>query len=325
MTKPTTAPSKVTELAPIDRNAIAATYARIKPLIRRTPVIEIAASDLGLGGAALTFKLELLQHAGSFKARGAFANLTGRNPPKAGVAAASGGNHGAAVAFVAGRLSIPATIFVPKIASPAKIALIESCGAKVVVDGDTYADALARCDAFIADSGALSIHAYDQAETILGQGSVGIEFETQAPQLDTVLVAVGGGGLIAGIAAWYEGRARIVGAEPATSNALHAALAAERPVDVDVSGIAADSLGARRVGTRVFPIARAFVEGVALVPDDAIRAAQALLWRALRIVAEPGGAAALAALMCGAYKPAKSERIGVLVCGGNTTAVDFAR
>jgi threonine dehydratase len=317
--------SKVTTLAPIDRSTIAPTYNRIRGYIRRTPVIEVAAEDFGLGGAPLTLKLELLQHAGSFKARGAFANLLARKVPKAGVAAASGGNHGAAVAYAAGKLGIKATIFVPSIASPAKIQRIRDFGADLVVGGDRYVDALAACEAFMRDKGAMGVHAYDQPETLLGQGTVGLELEAQAPGLDTVLVAVGGGGLIGGIAGWYEGRTRIVGVEPATSKALHAALEAGRPVDVDVAGIAADSLGARSVGDRMFPLARAFVEGVALVPDDAIRAAQEILWRNLRIVAEPGGAAALAALMSGAYKPAKSERIGVLVCGGNTTAVDFTR
>jgi len=317
--------ANVTRLQPINRDSIAATHNRIREHVRRTPVIEVAAADLGLAGAPLTLKLELLQHAGSFKARGAFANLMTRKVGKAGVAAASGGNHGAAVAYAAGRLGVPATIFVPAIASPAKIQRIRDFGATLVVEGERYADALARCEAFMAETGAMGVHAYDQPETLLGQGTLGLELETQARDLDTLMVAVGGGGLIGGLAAWSEGRTRIVGVEPEASRALHAALAAGKPVDVEVGGIAADSLGARRVGDRMFPIARAYVDRVALVTDDAIRKAQAVLWQSLRIVAEPGGAACLAALLGGSYKPGMSERVGVLVCGGNTTAVDFTR
>jgi threonine dehydratase len=310
---------------PITREAIAAAYNRIRGYVRRTPVIEIDGRDIGVTTERLVLKLELFQHAGSFKARGAFTNLVMREVPKAGVAAASGGNHGAAVAFAARRLGVEASIFVPEIASPAKIACIRELGARLVVAGAQYTDALARCEAFIAESGAMSVHAYDQPETLLGQGTVGLELETQAPGLDTLLVAVGGGGLIGGIAAWSEGRLRIVGVEPLTSCALHAALEAGRPVDVEVAGIAADSLGARRVGELMLPIARDIVDRVVLVDDDAIREAQSRLWTALRVVAEPGGAAALAALVSGAYRPAERERVGVLVCGGNTTAVDFGR
>lgn len=317
--------SKLRPATTIDRDAIAATHEKIRGHIRRTPVIEVVAADLGLAGAPLVLKLEYLQHAGSFKARGAFSNLLTRTVPKAGVAAASGGNHGAAVAYAASQLGVPAKIFVPAISSPAKIQRIRDFGAELVVEGEHYADALARCEAFMAQSGAMGVHAYDQPETLLGQGTVGLELETQARGLDTILIAVGGGGLIGGMAAWDAGRTRIVGVEPETSCALHAALAAGKPVDVSVSGLAADSLGAKRVGERMFPIARAFVDRVVLVSDDAIRAAQATLWRGLRIAAEPGGVAALAALLSGAYEPDKSERVGVLVCGANTTAVDFDR
>jgi threonine dehydratase len=309
----------------ISRDAIAATYNRIRSHVRKTPVIECAGADFGIDAGQVTFKLEHLQHAGSFKTRGAFANLVLRDVPKAGVTAASGGNHGAAVAYAASKLGRKATIFVPKISSPAKIQRIRDFGADLVVEGERYADALAACEAHTKKTGALGIHAYDQPETLLGQGTVGLELEAQAPNIDTLLVAVGGGGLIGGIAAWYEGRIRIVGVEPATSNALFAALAAQMPVDVEVSGLAADSLGARRVGSLMFPIARAYVDQVVLVGDDAIAEAQRLLWRTIRQVLEPGGAAAFGALLCGAYRPAKGERVGVLLCGANTTAVDFSR
>jgi threonine dehydratase len=309
----------------VNPNAITETYARIKGYVRRTPAIDIDGAELGLAAEALTLKLELLQHAGSFKARGAFANLTGQAVPAAGVAAASGGNHGAAVAFAAQKLGHAAHIFVPTISSPAKIERIRSYGADLVIDGSRYAEALERCQSFIAQTGALSVHAYDAPLTLLGQGTVGLEFEEQAPNLDTLLVAVGGGGLIGGIAAWYQGRVKVIGVEPETAPTLHAALAAGSPVDVPVSGLAADSLGASRIGSIAFGIARKHVSKSVLVPDDAIRKAQLLLWDRLKIAAEPGGAAVLAALVTGAYAPARGERLGLLICGGNTTAVDFSR
>lgn len=309
----------------VSHHAISETYARIKTFVRRTPILDIDAAELGLADGTLTLKLELLQHSGSFKARGAFANLTGQKVPAAGVAAASGGNHGAAVAFAAQKLGHAAHIFVPTISSPAKIERIRSYGADLVIDGSRYAEALERCQAFIAQTGALSVHAYDAPLTLLGQGTVGLEFEEQAPKLDTLLVAVGGGGLIGGIAAWYQGRVKVVGVEPETAPTLNAALKVGSPVDVSVSGLAADSLGASRIGGIAFDIAREHVAASVLVPDDAIRKAQLVLWDRLKIAAEPGGAAVLAALMTGAYAPARGERVGVLICGGNTTAVDFNR
>ena len=308
----------------IDRDAIAATERLIGPHIRRTPVIEIDGGDVGLAGARLCLKLELLQHAGSFKTRGAFANLLLRDIPKVGVVAASGGNHGVAVAFAARQQGVPARIFVPTISSPAKIARIRDYGADLVVGGERYADALAASEAWAAASGALPVHAFDQRETLLGQGTIGLELEQQAPALDTLLVAVGGGGLIGGIAAWYRGGIKVVGVEPEAAPTLTRALAAGRPVDAEAGGIAADSLAPRRVGERVFPIARRWVERVVLVPDDAIRRAQETLWAALRIVAEPGGAAAVAALLSGGYRARPGERVGVLLSGGNTVAVNFA-
>ena len=309
----------------IGRGEIAATEQLIRPRTRRTPVIEANASDFGLGGSRLSFKLELLQHAGSFKTRGAFANLLSRDIPPAGVVAASGGNHGAAVAYAAMKLGIPAKIFVPGIASPAKIARIRDYGADLVVGGDRYADALAASEAWCAQSGALAVHAFDQRETMLGQGTVGLELESQVPGLDTLLVAVGGGGLIGGIAAWYQGRINVVGVEPEAAPTLTRALAAGRPVDAEAGGIAAESLAPQRIGEQVFPIARRFVERVVLVSDEAIQQAQQALWATLRVVAEPGGAAALAALLSGRYQPRANEHVGVLVSGGNTIAVNFSR
>jgi threonine dehydratase len=301
------------------------TYRLIKARIRRTPVIELDRADFGLDTGPLTLKLELMQHAGSFKTRGAFANLLAREVPKAGVAAASGGNHGAAVAYAAKCLGIQARIFVPSISSPAKIARIESYGATLAVGGERYADALAASETWVAQSGALAVHAFDQRETLLGQGTLGLELEQQSPTIDTLLVAVGGGGLIGGIAAWYRGRIRIVGVEPEAAPTLTRALEAGRPVDAEAGGIAADSLAPKRVGELMFPIAARWVERVALVTDDAIRAAQKALWETARIVAEPGGAAAFAALLSGRYVPAPDERVGVVLSGGNTVAVDFER
>src|SRR5258705_4182815 len=302
---------------------IEATYARIASHIRRTQVVEVDGADFDLNLSALTLKLELLQHAGSFKSRGAFNNLLTRKIPPAGIVAASGGNHGAAVAFAAMKLGIPAKIFVPSVASPAKIQQIQAYGADLVIGGERYADALLASEAWISHSGALPIHAFDQLETLLGQATVGLELEQQAPKLDTLLVSVGGGGLIAGIAAWYCGKIKIIGVEPELAPTLTLAFAAGLPVDVEAGGIVADSLAPRRVGELVFPIAKQFVSGTVLVSDEALREARRTLWKNLRIVAEPGGAAAFAALLSGRYVAQPNERIGVLICGGNTTAVDF--
>jgi threonine dehydratase len=296
----------------------------IRPYVRRTPVIAVDAADLGLSPSPLVLKLELLQHAGSFKTRGAFANLLTRKIPAAGVVAASGGNHGAAVAYAAQRLKVPAKIFVPSVSSPAKIARIRQYGADLSIEGDRYADALAASEVWVEKTGAMPVHAFDQDETLLGQGTLAHELEQQAPDIDTLLVAVGGGGLIAGIAAWYAGRIRVIGVEPFASPTLTKALEAGRPVDAEAGGLAADSLAPQRVGERVFPIAKSYVHNVILVTDDAIRAAQLALWQTLRIVAEPGGAAAFSALLSGSYKPSAKERVGVVISGGNTTAVNFS-
>jgi threonine dehydratase len=308
----------------ITPEAIARCEKLIRPHIRRTPVIEIDPADMGLIADRLYLKLELLQHSGSFKARGAFANLLSREIPPAGVVAASGGNHGAAVAYAAMRLKTPAKIFVPVVSSPAKIERIRSYGADLAIEGDRYADALAASEAWVRKSGAMPVHAFDDNETILGQGTLAAELEEQAAGIDTLLVSVGGGGLIAGIAAWCAGRIKVIGVEPAASPTLTRALEAGHPVDAEAGGLAADSLAPRRVGDRVFPIAQAYVHGVALVTDEAIVASQKTLWDKLRIVAEPGGATAFAALLSGAYAPAREERVGIVISGGNTTAVNFA-
>ncbi|HSE06065.1 MAG TPA: pyridoxal-phosphate dependent enzyme, partial [Methylomirabilota bacterium] len=230
----------------IDRDTIARTYERIAPYIRTTPVVETDGADFGLARFPLTLKLELLQHAGSFKTRGAFANLLTRAIPSVGVVAASGGNHGAAVAYAAMRLGVAARIFVPTVSSPAKIARIRSYRAELVVTGDRYADALAASQAWIAASGALPVHAFDQAETLLGQGTLALELGRQAPDLDALLVSVGGGGLIGGIAAWCGGRPRVIGVEPEAAPTLTRALEAGKPVDAPAGGLAADSLAPRR-------------------------------------------------------------------------------
>jgi threonine dehydratase len=311
---------------PVTPADICEAHARVAAHVRRTPLLRADPGASGASGAAatagVTFKLELLQHAGSFKARGAFHNLLSRQVPAAGVTAASGGNHGVAVALAAGRLGHAARIFVPEIASPVKIAAIRAHGAEVVVGGARYADAQAACDRHAATSGALLVHPFEGAVTVAGAGTVALEWEEDQARLglaplDTVLIAVGGGGLIGGVAAFWADRVKVVGVEPEGSRCLHAALATGHPVDVPVESIAGDSLGARRAGDLAFAIAREAVDHVALVPDEAIRAAQRELWTRYRIAAEPGGAAALAALMVGAYRPVAGERVGVLLCGGN--------
>jgi threonine dehydratase len=306
-----------------DTGRIQRAYDLIRPHIRHTPVVEVAAADFGLPAHVLALKLELLQHGGSFKTRGAFTHLLTRQVPEVGVVAASGGNHGVAVALAARKLGVPAKIFVPSVSSPAKQEQIRRLGAELVIAGERYADALAASKQWIEASGALEVHAYDQLETLTGQGTLGLEMERQCPQLDTLLVAVGGGGLIGGIAAWYRGRIKLVSVEPVTAPTLAKAIAAGRPVDAEAGGVAADSLAPRRVGELMFPLAQSFVSETVLVEDDAIRDAQKALWQNLRIAAEPGGAAAFAAVLSRRYVPTPGERVGVLICGGNTSAVNF--
>jgi threonine dehydratase len=306
----------------ITPDAITRAAARIAPHVRRTPVLDVAVDGVE---QPVTLKLELFQHTGSFKPRGAFNTLLQANVGPGGVAAASGGNHGAAVAYAARQLGHKAKIFVPVISSPAKVARIASYGADVVQQGANYSEALALCEAYIAESGATGVHAYDATSTLEGQGTLGRELEDQAPGLDTVLVAVGGGGLIGGIAAWYQSRVKIVGVEPVTCNTLHASLAAGARVPTKTSGLAADSLGATNVGQLMFEIARDHISEVVLISDDDIRSAQRRGWQDTQLATEPGGAAAFAALLSGAYTPEKDERVGVIVCGANTSLESFAQ
>ncbi|MER9404592.1 threonine/serine dehydratase [Mesorhizobium caraganae] len=307
----------------ITRERIAAMEPRIRPYVRHTPVLRVDMADFDRPPLGVDLKLEYLQHSGSFKARGAFTNLLERPVPAAGVVAASGGNHGAAVAYAAMRLGHKATIFVPEVSPPAKLQRIRGYGAELIVGGARYAEALAASEAFAENTGALQIHAFNQEETLVGQGTLGLEIEQDLPEIDTLLVAVGGGGLIGGIAAWFAGRIRIVAIEPEGAPTLHRAFEAGHPVDAPAEGVAADSLAPKRVGEMMFPIAEAFVERSILVTDDAIIAAQKALWERVRIIAEPGGAAAFAALLSGRYTPAPGERIAVLVCGSNTDLAKF--
>jgi threonine dehydratase len=307
----------------ITPDRIAETERLIRPHIRHTPVLHIDLKDFGGEPRPLALKLESLQHSGSFKARGAFANLLTQPIPACGVVAASGGNHGAAVAYAAMRLGVPATIFLPSVTSPSKVERIRSYAAHLVVAGERYDDALAASEVFARENGALALHAFDAPQTLLGQGTVGCEIDTDLPDIDTLLVAVGGGGLIGGISAWFRGRVRIIAVEPEGAPTLWRALAAGEPVDAEAEGIAADSLAPKRVGKIMFPIAQAFVERAVLISDDDIRAAQRALWDKARVVAEPGGAAAFGALLSGKYTPAPDERVAVLICGANTTAVRF--
>lgn len=307
----------------IGRDRISAAYATIRPYIRRTPVVESAGADFDLS-FPVAFKLESMQVSGSFKARGAFANLLLREIPPAGVAAASGGNHGTAVAYAAMRRGVRAKIFVPTVASPLKIERIRSYGADLVIGGNRYGDTVAACADYCSSSGALNVHAFDQPETMFGTGTIGLEIEEQLPSVETVIAAVGGGGLIGGIASWFAGsRVRVIGVEPHDAPTLTRALEAGEPVDAPADSIARDSLAPARIGSLTFPIAQRHVERVLLVSDDEIRAAQHALWRGLSYVAEPGGAAAFAAVLSGRYSPAEGERVCVVISGGNTPAVSF--
>lgn len=298
---------------------IARVHDIIRPHIRQTPVMLASGSDVGLDAFPLTLKLEFLQHTGSFKSRGAFTNLLTRPVPPAGVVAASGGNHGVAVAYAAMRLGVRARIYVPTVSSPAKIARISAYGAEVVVTGDRYADALAASEIHVRESGAMPVHAFDQIETLLGQGTLARELTEQVPDAASVIVAVGGGGLIGGMALWYAGtNTRVVGVEPVLAPTLTDALKAGKPVDAPAGGIAADSLAPRQVGRLMFPIAQRHIDSVLLVEDEHIVRAQEVLWDVFRLVVEPGGAAAFAALLTRQYRPSPTEQVVVVVCGANT-------
>jgi len=296
---------------------------RIAGHVRATPVLALEPGAFG-SAAALVLKLELLQHAGSFKPRGAFNRVLAATVPTAGVVAASGGNHGVAVAHVARSLGHRAEIFVPAVSAAAKVERIRALGAAVTVGGDVYQDAQDAATARATETGALLVHPYDHPLVVAGQGTMARELDAQAPGIDTVLLAVGGGGLIAGAAAWFGDRVRIVSVEPASIPAMYEARRAGRPVTVAVSGLAADSLGANAIGAVPFAVAAPFVDDAVLVTDDAIRDAQRALWASVRVMAEPGGAAALAAVLSGAYRPAPGERVAVVVCGANVDPTTFA-
>lgn len=298
------------------RKDVEAAWSLIRPHVRRTPVIELPAGSLGLG-SALALKLESLQVSGTFKGRGAFHKLLASKVPAAGIIAASGGNHGVAAAYAARALGHKAEIFVPTISSPAKVARLKSYGAIVHQIGAVYAEARAASEKRAAETGALMVQAYEDPVVFAGAGSVALEFAEQAA-FDTLLVAVGGGGLIAGCAAAIGEGTKVVAVETEGTPTLHEALRAGRPVEVKISGIAADALGASRIGVPNFEVARKLVRESVLVNDDAVRKAQRALWEDLHVVAEPSGATGLAALMAGAYHPASGERVATLICGANT-------
>ena len=293
-------------------------WTRIKPHVLRTPVLET-----DVFGMPLSLKLEQMQHTGSFKARGAMNSLLSMDVPKAGLVAASGGNHGAAVAWAAARLGHRARIYVPELAGEAKINLIRSLGADLIVVPGVYANALEQALAYEKDSGATQIHAFDAPGTVAGQGTVMAEWEEQGLMADTVLIAVGGGGLIGGAMAWLEGRRKLVGVEPFNAPTLTQALEHGPQTTVEVSGLAANALGAKQAGRICYDLARITNTGCVNVEDAAIAEAQHRLWSALRLVVEPAGAAALAALLSGAYRPQKGERLAVLLCGANPAVSPF--
>jgi threonine dehydratase len=306
----------------ISRTEIKDAGRRISTHVRRTPVMALEEGAFGID-ARIFFKLECLQHTGSFKARGAFNCILSSVVPEIGVIAASGGNHGAAVAYAAQKLGHRAEIFVPVITPLNKVDRLRQYGAAINVTGNNYAEALAASRQRASETGAIAIHAYDDPRVLAGQGTLGMELEEQVRGLDSILIAVGGGGLIGGVAAWYQDRARVIAVEPERAPTLHNALAAGQVIEVETGGVAADSLGARQAGELMLPIAQKFVRQVLLVTDDQIVAAQKLLWQQLRLIAEPGGATALAALLAGVYKPHTGERVGVVLCGSNAELATF--
>lgn len=300
----------------ITASDIRAAHDRIGPHLRTTPVVEIDGPSLGLSHPVF-LKLEQLQHTGSFKPRGAFNALLSNTCGRAGVVAASGGNHGAAVAYAAGVLGIPARIFLPEFTVPVKVERVQGFGASTEIIGVDFTQTVAAAQAYADRTGALTVHAYDQPETVAGQGTLGVEIERQLPDLDVLLIAVGGGGLIAGIMAWFENRVKIVAVESEGTTTLAAALEGGPDAEISASGIAASALGAQRIGAIAYDFARLFLHRSVVVSDEAIVDAQRRLWAAARVLAEPGGVTALAALTTGAYLPEPGERVGVLICGAN--------
>jgi threonine dehydratase len=312
-------------VVPVTAEDVAAVHRRVAAHVRQTPVLHVEPAELGLSGEGLrpplVAKLDLLQPTGSFKVRGAVALLTDPSLRDrlrtAGVIAASGGNFGLAVAWAASRLGVAATVVVPASSPRAKLDPIATLGAELVVVDGVYADAFAVAEHRRAASGAVLAHAYDQREVVAGQGTSAWELLASVGELDTLLVACGGGGLLAGTIAAVGDRVRVVAVETHGTATLHAALAAGRPVDVEVAGAAASSLGARRIGDHAWAV-RDQLAGALLVSDAEVATAQRRLWQTARLVAEPGGAVALAALTSGRYRPRVDERVGVILCGANT-------
>lgn len=301
----------------VNPQTIAQARQRIAGDVRRTPLLRLPGEQLGVPGVALWLKLEHLQIGGSFKARGMFNRMRSHTVPPAGVVVASGGNAGIAVAQAAKALGVPCEVFLPELSTAAKRAALADLGAKVVVAGAAYSDALAACLARQQATGALLMHAYDQPEVVAGAGTLAAEIEEEAGLPSRILVSVGGGGLIGGIAAWCASRCRVEALEPVGSPTLHAARAAGEPVDVAVAGLAADALGARRIGSIAWAVAQQHVAASHLLPEAAIREAQQLLWRELRLAVEPAAALPLAALRCGAVQPTQGEAVALVLCGAN--------
>lgn len=301
----------------VDPDQIVEAGARIARYARVTPTLVLEDGIWGASGR-LALKLELLQQTGSFKLRGAFNRMLSQQIPESGVIAASGGNHGLAVAHAARVLGHHAEIFVPEVVSAAKLELLRGLGAEVRVVGGVYSDALAAAERRASETGGISVHAYDQPEVVAGQGTVAMELVRQLPEVDTCLVAVGGGGLLAGVTGWFKKTVRVVAVEAEGCATLAAALTAGEPVDIEVGGLAADSLGATRIGEIAFRTATEFAVESVVVPEDQIVRAQRALWDHARVLAELGGAAALAAVISGAYKPERGEVVAAIVCGGNT-------
>lgn len=301
----------------IGRSQIEQAAARIAPDVRRTPLWQLPGSALGLEVAEVWLKLEQLQVSGSFKARGMFNRMRALPVPSAGVVIASGGNAGIAVACAAQALQVPCEVFLPQVSTAAKRAKLARLGARVTVEGAVYPEAFQACLSRQRETGALLMHAYDQPEVVAGAGTLALEIESEAGLPDRVLVSVGGGGLVAGMAAWIESRCQVDALEPSLAPTLHAARAAGQPVDVNVAGVAADSLGARRIGDIAWAVSQSHVQGVHLVDDDAITRAQRRMWRDWRLAVEPAAALPLAALWEGIVRPARHERVAVIVCGAN--------
>ncbi len=305
---------------PVGLDDIRAAQARLaghRHFLRETPLWKLPGAALGVDCAEVWLKLEHLQVGGSFKSRGMLNRLLAAQAPAAGAIIASGGNAGIAAAGAARALGVPCEVFVPTVSSEAKRARLRELGAQVVVTGAVYAEALEACLARQRESGALLMHAYDQTEVVAGAGTLAAEIEAAGGVPDSVLVSVGGGGLIGGVAAWFGRRARVVALEPELAPTLFQARQAGAPVDVAVSGIAADSLGAKRIGTIAWALTQAFVDDALCLPDDAIRAAQQWLWKEMKLAVEPAAALPLAALQTGAFKPGPQSKVCLIVCGAN--------